>query len=393
MTTLLAQIEALARALDFDRVAILPAGPLQGQQALRAWLAEGRHAQMDYMTQHQALRLDPRQLEPGSLSVIVVLKNYFQPLDLLPGGVRLARYAQHLDYHDVLRERLRLLAQQIEALLGSPVRARPATDSAPLLERSLAQAAGLGWRGKNTMLIHPQLGSFFLLAELLVDHPLEPSAYEPVPDRCGRCSRCLDVCPTGALVSPGVLDARRCISYLTIEHRGPIPYELRPLILDYMFGCDLCQDVCPWNVRRATPTEDLAFKTRQDYMSLTPEAILCMDQDAFSRTFARSAIKRAKRRGLLRNAAVVLGNRGDPGALDLLRERLVQEPEPLVRGHIAWAIGRLGGAQDMTFLQARLALEPDELVLQELALAIAMLHANALPPEAWPLGGIWPCDF
>lgn len=365
----------------FDRAAILPAAPLSSSRlALEQWLAEGRHGELDYMARYQELRLDAAKLEPGTRSVLVVFKRYYQPLDLLPGGARISRYAQGDDYHDVLRARLKALAQSLEQELGLSINARPTIDSAPLLERAQAQAAGLGWVGKNTMLINTTLGSFFFIAELLLSLELEPALIppEPAPDRCGSCSRCLDLCPTGALVAPRVLDARRCISYLTIELRGPIPRHLRPLIQDYLFGCDLCQDVCPWN-GKATPSDDEAFSTRPAYLSLTPEALLLMDQAQFSSTFARSPIKRTKRRGLLRNAAVVIGNRArlEPQTLALLMARLEHEDEPLVRAHIAWALGRHAPASLLTPLRALREAEQDALVLEELDLAIAHIEATA----------------
>lgn len=362
----------------FDRAAILPAEALSSsRQALTQWLAEGRHGELDYMARHQELRLDAAVLEPGTRSVLVVLKSYYQPLDLLPGGARISRYAQGDDYHEVLRARLKSLAQSLEQDLGVEVNARPAVDSAPLLERAQAQGAGLGWIGKNTMLIHPTIGSFFFIAELLLSLKLEPIIEPPTPDRCGSCSRCLDQCPTGALVAPRVLDARRCISYLTIELRGPIPRHLRPLIEDYLFGCDLCQDVCPWN-RKVTASDDEAFSTREAYLGLSPEVILSMDQMQFSSTFARSPIKRTKRRGLLRNAAVVIGNRAelDAQTLELLFDRLEHEHEPLVRVHLAWAIGRHADRAQLRRLDALRHAEEDALVLEELDWAIANIEAS-----------------
>lgn len=367
-TSLTDRILAHAHALGFERAGVVRAAPLPHAEAYHDWLREGRHGEMGYMDRHHELRQHPGVLEPGTRSVVVVAKNYFHPSDMLDGGMRLARYAHGDDYHDTLRARLKELAAFIHAETGADVGARPAVDSAPLLERDAAVLAGLGWVGKNTLLIHPQHGSFYFLAELLVNLDLEETTTR-VPDRCGRCSRCIDVCPTGAIVSPYILDARRCISYLTIELRGPIPRALRPLIGDYLFGCDLCQDVCPWN-GRATPTADPALQTRAIYTTLGPEDLLKMDQSAFSTTFARSPIKRTKRRGLLRNAAVVLGNRRDPALLDLLAARLTEEPEPLVRGHLAWAIGALDtdAARD-ALISARDA-EAEPYVLEEIRAAL-----------------------
>jgi epoxyqueuosine reductase len=366
-TSLSSRIIAHAISLGFDHAAILPAPSLPTRGAYLEWIAEGRHGEMSYLDRHQDLRFDAAMLEPGTRSVIALLIRYHQPLDLLPGGLRIARYAHGDDYHDSLRDRMRQLAAFIHAETGAPVAARPAVDSAPLLERDLAKLAGLGWIGKNTLLIHPRHGSFTFLAELLVDCDLTREAPEtPHPDRCGTCSRCIDACPTQAIAAPYLLDARRCISYLTIELRGPIPRHLRAAIGDHLFGCDICQDVCPWN-RRVSPTQDPAFQPRQAVAALSPITLLCMDQDTFSRTFSGSAIKRTKRRGLLRNAAVVLGNTRPPGALDALIARLTDEPEPLVRGHIAWALHQYDEPAARQAIQRAISVEQDAYVLDELA--------------------------
>lgn len=387
----LEQIRAQALALGFDRVAFLPAQALPEQTAQRfdAWLAEGRHGQLDYMARHRELRLDPQVLEPGTQATIIVLKNYHQPLDLLGQQVRIARYAHGDDYHDVLRARLQELGRWIEQRQGLKVNARPVVDSAPLLERAVAALGGLGWVGKNTMLIHREIGSYFFIAQLLVDVALEPAPAPPLSaDHCGSCSRCLDHCPTGALVAPRLLDARRCISYLTIELKGAIPKDLRPLIGDYLFGCDRCQDVCPWN-SKASPTQDPQLVARARYEALSPSQLLQMTQEEFSAMFSKSAIKRTKRRGLLRNAAVVMGNQEtlSPEELALLLERLSCEPEPLVREHLAWAVGRHADTSTLDALKRIYAQEREPAVLEELALIIERLsHAPAalsLEPRTW----------
>lgn len=374
------RIIARAHTLGFDHAIIAPASPLLRAQEFDDWIAEGRHGAMSYLDRHHELRRDPQKLEPGTRSIIVVLKNYNQPTDRLSGGARIARYAHGDDYHNVLRERLRELASFIHAETGAAVGARPAVDSAPLLERSLAQQVGLGWIGKNSMLIHPKIGSFTFIAELLIATDLEATT-TTTPNRCGRCTRCIDACPTQAIISPYILDARRCISYLTIELREPIPRTLRPLIGDHLFGCDICQDVCPWN-SKAKHTHDPSFATRKDYTDMTPEDVLLMDQSAFSSLFRQSPIKRTKRRGLARNAAVVLGNRRDPALLPLLMERLEHEPEPLVRGHIAWAIARsfmaphdetYAASYVASFLHTVCTHEESDYVREELRDAIDML--------------------
>lgn len=333
---------------------------------------EGRHAQMGYLDRHHALRVDPRVLEPGTQTVVTVLKNYYLPSDRCDKGMRIARYAHGDDYHDDLRDRLRVLAQQLSEALGHDVQARPAVDSAPLLERDLAQSTGLGWIGKNSMLIHPKLGSFCFIAELLLDIPIEAPVPTLMPDRCGSCSACMDACPTGCIISPKVIDAGRCIAYLTIENRGPIPQNLRPMVRDFLFGCDLCQDVCPWNTK-AGVTQDTRRQTRARYHELSVQDILCMDQTTWSTTFSKSAIKRAKRRGLLRNAAVVLGNTGDPSDVPLLCMRLEAEPDPLVRGHIAWALGCIPHDEGVRALERQWHCEQDDFVRQELFDALSTL--------------------
>ncbi len=322
---------------------------------------------MGYLQNHQELRVDAGNLEPGTKTVIAVTLNY-DPGTKLAGELVIARYAHGDDYHDIIRDRLRELGAFIHAETGADVAYRPAVDSAPLLERDQAQLAGLGWVGKNTMLIHPDRGSYTFIAELLVDFDLVEKPVE-VPNRCGSCSACIDACPTNAIVGPYVLDARRCISYLTIELRGPIPRHLRPMIGERIFGCDICQEVCPWN-SKSEPTNDPAFQTRESYTALNPEALLKMTQEEFSSTFRKSAIKRTKRRGLLRNAAVVLGNTRSDSALDTLIQTLHHESESLVRGHAAWALGQFAGPRPRAALAEQLNRESEPYVLEEIRYAL-----------------------
>ena len=363
------RIVAQARILGFPVAAVSTPDPLTAGARFDEWLAEGRHGQMAYLRDHRHLRDRPADLEPHTRSLITVLAPYRHGPDLLEAGLRIARYAQGDDYHEVLRDRLRRLAAFIHAETGADVAARPATDSAPLLERDLAQSVGLGWIAKNTMLIHPELGSFTFIAELLVDLELAPSNLPTTPDRCGTCSRCLDACPTHAIVSPYVLDARRCISYLTIELRGPIPRHMRPLIGDHVYGCDVCQDVCPWNTH-APLADDPALAPRRALRSLSPEQLLQLDHASWARIFRGSAAKRCKHRGALRNAAVVLGNRRDPSLIPLLSARLSLEPEPLVRGHIAWALGRIEHPDARRALARARANEHNPYVLDEIEAAL-----------------------
>jgi epoxyqueuosine reductase len=251
-----------------------------------------------------------------------------------------ARYAQGADYHDVLRQRLNQLLAWVQTECPG-CQGRGVVDTAPLLERDFARRAGLGWFGKNTMLLHKRLGSYFFLGALLLDLELRPDPpYET--SHCGTCTACLEACPTQAFPEPGVLDARRCISYLTIELRGPVPPELREPLGDWLFGCDVCQEVCPWN-RKAPPGTEPALQPRPDLVALDPAELLGLSEEAFRRRFRGTALTRAKRRGLLRNAALVLGNCGDPAALPAL-QRALQDPEPLVREAARWAIRQIDDA-------------------------------------------------
>jgi epoxyqueuosine reductase len=379
MSDLTDNIRRRARELGFDRAAIAPAKRLRHADQYLEWLREGRHGAMDYLDRYHEQRSDPSKMDEGwAKSAVVLLKNYYHDSDKLAGGCRIARYAHGDDYHDVLWDRMRELASYIHAETGVDVATRPATDTAPLLERELAELSGLGWVGKNAMLINPEIGSFVFLAEVLVDMELEPS-HEPVPDRCGTCSRCIDACPTGAIVSPQVIDARRCISYLTIEKRGPIPRELRPLIGDYLFGCDICQDVCPWN-SHAVETDDEAFGTREAYRDLTPAELLGFEMSDYVEYFSKSAMKRAKLQGLKRNAAVVLGNTGGPDALEALAERHESEEDPLVRGHIAWAMGRIGTRRAARLLGEAADRETDSYGLEEIRYARENLRDSSYSP-------------
>jgi epoxyqueuosine reductase len=257
----------------------------------------------------------------------------------LPPSARVARYAHGADYHDVLRRRLNELLAWLQGEVPG-VRGRGVVDTAPLLERDFARRAGLGWFGKNTMLLNKRQGSYFFLGALLLDLELRADVPHETA-HCGTCTACLDACPTQAFTGPGWLDARRCISYLTIELRGPVPQELRPAVGDWLFGCDVCQEVCPWN-RKAPPGREPAFRARPDLDPVDPAELLGLSEEAFRERFRGTALTRAKRRGLLRNAAIVLGNLGDPAALPAL-ERALGDPEPLVREAARWAIGRLTG--------------------------------------------------
>jgi epoxyqueuosine reductase len=360
-----------AQKLGFDLVGISPVKLPPHGESFAEWLRQKFHGELGYMERTAALRRDPRTLAPWALSVISLGMNYYTPhprRDMRPAESHgwISRYAWGDDYHDLIHDRLDKLLAEIGNLCGRQVQGRGFVDSAPLLERDLAGVAGLGWIGKNTQLISPRRGSWFFLAELLVDVPL---AYdEPMRDRCGRCDLCLKACPTQAFAGPYVLDARRCISYLTIELKGPIPRHLRRLIGDHVFGCDICQDVCPYNVK-AKPTPEAAFQPRSGLHAPDLIDLLALSETEFRLRFKGSPIRRAKRRGFLRNVAVALGNLKCVDAVPALIQVLV-DPEPLVRMHAAWALGEIPNDQAMMALKDRLPVEGDPAVVEEIRAAL-----------------------
>jgi len=332
-------IEAQAYALGFDLVGITATGPAGTSPAFDEWVAAGRAGEMHYLPRGAEKRRDTRLPYDGATTAIVVGMCYGGGE---PSGP-VARYARGDDYHDVMVEKLNELHAWLAAHVGMPVRGKAYVDTGPILERDLARRAGLGWFGKNTNLINPAKGSFFFLGALLVELEL-PASTPFEADRCGSCTRCLDACPTDALVGPRVLDATRCISYLTIELKGAIPEELRAPSGDLLYGCDICQEVCPWNEKFATalpaasPFALRAALGGKDARTLARE-LLDMTQEEFTRAFKGSPMKRAKLRGLKRNAAVTLGNAGTSDDVDVLT-RALDDPEPLVREHAAWALQR-----------------------------------------------------
>jgi epoxyqueuosine reductase len=332
-------LKAQACGLGFDLVGITSLGPMETAAAFDSWVERGYAGEMDYLPRGAEKRRDSRLAAPGTTNAIVVAMDYGGRAASGP----IARYARGDDYHDVMLGKLEELHQWLESEIGRPVRGKPYVDTGPILERDLARRAGLGWFGKNTNLVNPRIGSFFFIGALLVDLDLAPDTpFEA--DRCGSCTRCLDACPTGAFVEPRLLDATRCISYLTIELKGAIPEELRPQMGTHIYGCDVCQDVCPYNVKFAQELREPAFAPRatigeRDAQSLAKE-LLAMDDNAFRAAFSNSPIKRAKRRGLARNAAVVLGNIGDGRDTPALGDAC-DDPEPLVRQHAAWALAQV----------------------------------------------------
>ena len=303
-------IKAQAYGLGFDLVGITSLGPMQTAPEFEAWVARGYAGEMDYLPRWSEKRRDSRRPFPPATHAIVVGMNYG---GREPSGP-IARYARGDDYHEVMVARLKELHHWLEGEVRRSISAKPYVDTGPILERELARRAGLGWFGKNTNLINPRLGSFFFIGALLVDLNLEvDTPFES--DRCGTCTRCLDACPTSAFVEPRMLDATRCISYLTIENRGPIPQEFRSKLGELIYGCDICQEVCPWNVSFSRELREAAFRPREILVGREPRElareILEMNDETYRESFSGSAMKRARRRGLARNAAAVLGNIGD----------------------------------------------------------------------------------
>ena len=345
------EIKQKASELGFILAGVTTPDPPPHYSTFEHWLAQGRHGAMEYLgtERSRSRRADPREIMPECKSILVLATPYSPPS--LPSSSRaewstnrdeakelsgyIAAYAWGKDYHDVLPERMKDLMRFIDERVGHPVNNRWYTDTGPILERDLAQRAGIGWIGKNTCLINPQRGSYFLLSEILLDFALEPD----VPfttDHCGTCTRCIDACPTDCILPDRTIDATRCISYLTIELKDDIPVELRDKVGNWMFGCDICQMVCPWN--RFAGDGDPAFGESNPAHSLHEE--LSASTQAFNQRFKGTPIKRAKRRGYLRNVAVALGNTGDMHALPVLQNALNDE-EPLVREHAQWAIDKI----------------------------------------------------
>ncbi len=359
-----AAIRSRALELGFVQVGFASPDVLPGRRFCADWLAAGYGAGMAFMARHGDRRADPSRQWPGVRTVICVAATYGAPTSVTAGYGRIAAYAAGPDYHDWLLARLQTLGQFVAAVAGRPVRCHACTDTAPVFERELAVRAGLGWRGRNTCLINRRVGSYTLLGELFTDLELVPDA--PTPDGCGCCQRCLDACPTGALVQPYVLDSRRCLAYLTIEHRGALPRPLRPLLGTRVFGCDACQEVCPWNRRTRPgwpgPEPALAASELVDLLEL--------DSAGFRRRYGSTPVARARRRGLRRNAAVALGNTGDRDSVPAL-VRTLSDDDAQVRGHAAWALGRLGGAAARAALEAASRREADPEAALEVLLALA----------------------
>ena len=393
MSDLKDMVVALSRECGFDLVGVTSADEFAyDREAALERVREGRMDGLPWYTESRVMRgTSPAELLPGARSVICLGLSYFG--DDWPEGPstssgqtglgRVARYAWVRDYHRVMKRRMRDLVRELEKELGSGMAARWYVDDGPMLDRAAANRAGIGWFGKNTNILTPQFGSWVFLGQIITDLELEPDA--PLQKSCGACVRCIDDCPTGAIVAPYVVDNSRCISYLTIENRGPIARELRPLMQDWVFGCDICQDVCPVN-RKAQPAgQPIPFPGNAGRSGTSPVSgqgtklaaldlaeLLEMSDHEFLARFAGTSIMRAKRVGMQRNACVALGNLADPAAIPALTSALLH-PEPLVRGHAAWALGRIGGRQAEAALLEAAAFETDPDVVEEISAALGEL--------------------
>ncbi len=351
-TNVRAQIVTLARELGFDLCRFTRADAPKHAMQFREWLDRGEAGEMNYLARNAEKRCDPQQVLPEAKTVIVLALNYFQerrvaaavstarprkivadPAASTPAG-RIARYAWGNDYHKLIEKKLAVLDDFLRRHGGTQ---KCYVDTGPMLERDHAAAAGVGWHGKSTMLLNRQLGTWFFLAEILTTLEFAPDP--PQKNYCGRCTRCIDACPTGAITAPHQIDARRCISYLTIELKGSIPIELRPMIGDRIYGCDDCLDACPWN-RFAKVSRETAFAMRDEVAAMKLRDYLSLDEEKFRRLFHDSPVKRTKRRGLLRNVCVALGNVGTKDDLPAL-EKAAADAESLIAEHAQWAIGRI----------------------------------------------------
>lgn len=366
--SLTASLKREAHALGFALAGACPAVTPRGFSRLHDWLAAGYAGEMRYLADRLHAYEHPTHVLDGARSLLMLAMSYrtCEPAAATAGQGRVARYAWGLDYHDLIHQRLRRLAARLVEL-APDARVRGVVDSAPLMEREFAQLAGLGWIGKNTLVLNKQLGSWFFLAVLLTDVELaydEPHAAE----HCGTCRACLDACPTGAFVDAYVLDSRKCISYQTIEHRAQIPAQQRPAGGDWLFGCDICQEVCPWN-HHAPVSAEGQLHPLAGMNPVELAALFELDEAAFRQRFRRTPLWRPKRRGLLRNAAIVLGNQRAVGEMDALTRGL-NDDDAIVRGASAWALGQLETREARAVLAERLEREQDADVRDEIVLAV-----------------------
>jgi epoxyqueuosine reductase len=371
------RIKQRAGELGFELVGVSSAKPVAHMNVYRDWIESGHHGEMRYLEGERAIeaRRDPTHLLPECKSILALGMPYFNPANAAnkkksqKAEGRIAAYAWGDDYHEALKVPLKALVAYIEELNDGPVPNRWYTDTGPILESEIAQRAGLGWIGKNSLLINPQKGSFFLLAEIFLGIELEPDE-AVVNDYCGSCSRCIEACPTDCILPNRTLDAERCISYLSIELKGSIPLEMRPQMDNWVFGCDICQEVCPWNIRFSAAKGYADFAANNNIHRVDLEKELSLSPRAFNKKFKGNPVKRPKRRGYLRNVAVALGNSGQESSVKVLKQTLQNEEEALVRGHAAWALGEIGGMEAKKALEQARNVEQDEEVLAEISSAL-----------------------
>ena len=374
-------IKNLGTKLGFDLIGITTAEPfVRDENAALKRVRQGLMDGLPWYTEERVQKANrPTTLLPEAKSIVSLAISYFTgesdtDHDRVTGKV--ARYAWGNDYHLVIKERLDKFVNGLPAIAGRPVKTRRFVDDGPMNDRAAAERAGIGFFGKNTNILTPSHGSWVFLSQVITDLELKPDL--PLSKNCGDCVRCIDACPTNAIVAPYTIDNRRCISFFTIELRGPIPIEMRPLIGDWVFGCDICQDVCPVN-REAKFSTEVYFQKRRGFAAPELLPLLEMDDNAFSLKFRNSAIKRAKRVGLQRNVCVALGNIGDPSAIPALSKAL-NKADPVVKMHAAWALGRIGGKQCNDLLECALLSESESDVITEIE--SALLHLNEIQNEA-----------
>ena len=360
------RIERFAKELGFDGFGVTREVPAKSVEKYKNWLSLGYEGEMSYMRRNVEKRSNLDLVLSGVKSVVCLRTNYLTAdkgmefiHDKEHGDISL--YALNEDYHDVLAQRHQKLEKKIKEEF-SGCQTKPYVDTGPILEKSLAKNAGLGWIGKHTNLITENVGSYYFLSEILVDAVMEPS--EPSLDKCGTCRSCIDICPTQAIVAPYILDSRKCISYLTIELKGVIPLEFRKAMGNHIYGCDDCQIVCPWN-SFAVKTDEESFRARDGSFQLIE--LMRLNDEAFSKRFKKSPVKRTKRRGLLRNVAVALGNSGNLSAVGPLIDAL-SDHEPLIRAHVVWALGELLGKKALPILNKTLTNEEEDIVKNEINL-------------------------